>query len=953
MLYFIKHDGFQLRGFDKEWFRSNSYTVAIEEWTMKKKSTTHNLHPLDEKTLQDKARQLQQIIDEMASGFALHEIICDKRGIPVDYRFLEINAAFERLTGLVAADVVGKRALEVLPDTEPFWIETFGRVALKGQPERFENFSKALDKTFSVVAFCPEPGQFAVLFEDISERKQAEEKLQTSEARYHTLVETAQDLIWQCDAEGRYTYLNPAWEEVFGYPLQEMLGKKFVEFQTAEYAEKDLQEFKRLLTGDIVKGLETVHLGKDGREIHLVFNAKQLVDAEGKPAGTQGTAYDITKRKQTEQALLESERRFRETLENVNLIAIELDETGIVTFCNDHFLQLTGWQREEIIGRNWFETCLPARTSASVREILITALGSGTISEHFENEIITRQGEERLISWNNTALRDALGRLSGVSSIGEDITEKRRAEDKIHQSEAELKKAQAYAHVGSWVWNIKEGTLKWSDEMYAIFGISKENFSGNLEEVVASAIHPDDREKVERSNSMVAIEGNPIPLEYRILRPDGSQRVVWAEAGELELDSEGKPALLRGFVMDITERKRAEDELEKRAEELELLQKTVLDITTTQNLPGLLKAIVERACQLAGATAGGSMYMYNQEKQESYCAISYKTPANYVGNTIQTGEGAAGKVIQTGQPLNVKNYRTWPGRSPMYEKEKIFSGVLCVPLLWGGEVNGVLSVYHFEDGKFFSTADQDLLGLFAGHAAIAIENSRLLEASLAGESEVRKLSTRLAEAEENERRRIARELHDQVGQSLSALSINMNIMHSQIPEYLPGFKRRLDDSLMLIDQTTDHIRNLMSELRPAVLDDYGLKAALDWAAGSIARRTSLKLLVEGECNRFPPRVEIALFRIAQEALGNIARHARARNVKILLTQSGAEMSMAITDDGVGFDPAAVAATDKSGWGLRLMAERAESIGGSLQVESSPGQGTSITVRVHDQDFAGG
>jgi two-component system sensor histidine kinase UhpB len=264
----------------------------------------------------------------------------------------------------------------------------------------------------------------------------------------------------------------------------------------------------------------------------------------------------------------------------------------------------------------------------------------------------------------------------------------------------------------------------------------------------------------------------------------------------------------------------------------------------------------------------------------------------------------------------------------------------------------VIDVLHYEEGKSFNKADGELLGLFAGHAAIAIENARLLEASQAGEAEVRNLSTRLAEAEENERRRIARELHDQVGQSLSALSINMNIMHSQIPEFLPGFKRRLDDSLMLIDQTTDHIRHLMSELRPAVLDDYGLKAALDWAVGTIAKRTNLKLQVEGECNRFPPRVEIALFRIAQEALGNITRHAHARNVKILLIQDGPEMSMSITDDGIGFDPANVAATEKSGWGLRLMAERADSIGATLQVVSTPGKGTRITAGYHDEDSTG-
>jgi signal transduction histidine kinase len=440
-------------------------------------------------------------------------------------------------------------------------------------------------------------------------------------------------------------------------------------------------------------------------------------------------------------------------------------------------------------------------------------------------------------------------------------------------------------------------------------------------------------------------------FESQIEFDDGSFIYEIGNAKPL-LDENGQPRGAVGAFMDITGLKHVEEELRRRAEELDALQKTVLDITTAQSLPDLLESIVERACQLVGAPGGG-LYQTDLVKQEVRCDVSFNTPANYIGVVLKYGEGVAGKVAQTGKPFLIDDYKSWAGRAHNFEVEKPFSTVLGVPLLWGGQVNGVIDVLHYEEGKTFTQADMDLLNIFAGHAAIAIENGRLLEASQAGEAEVRALSARLADAEENERRRIARELHDQVGQSLSALSINMNIMSSQVPQYLPGFKRRLDDSLMLIDQTTDHIRNLMSELRPAVLDDYGLKAALDWAAGSVTSRTNLKLLVEGECNRFPPRVEIALFRIAQEALGNISRHASARNVKILVTQDGPDMSMSITDDGVGFDPSAVAATDKSGWGLRLMAERAESIGARLQVESSHGKGTTITARYHDKNSTSG
>ena len=163
------------------------------------------------------------------------------------------------------------------------------------------------------------------------------------------------------------------------------------------------------------------------------------------------------------------------------------------------------------------------------------------------------------------------------------------------------------------------------------------------------------------------------------------------------------------------------------------------------------------------------------------------------------------------------------------------------------------------------------------------------------------MASRLADAEESERRQLARELHDRVGQNLTALSINLNILGGQSPIQGPG-KARLDDCLALLSDMTDSIRNVMGQLRPALLDEYGLLAALREYCGRLSRRIGIEVKVQGDGSGtgFRPASETAMFRIAQEALNNVAKHARAQRVTVSVTCDNGIVRMAISDDGEGF-----------------------------------------------------
>jgi len=154
-----------------------------------------------------------------------------------------------------------------------------------------------------------------------------------------------------------------------------------------------------------------------------------------------GVISDITEQKQTELALHESERKFRDIMENVNLISVNLDINGNITFANDYFLKLTGWQREEILGRNWFELFIPPEIE--LKQLLYQGIMEGILPTHHQNEILTRTGEHRLIDWSNTLLRDNQGNIGGVSGIGIDVTEQKKVETALKESEAKLKELNA------------------------------------------------------------------------------------------------------------------------------------------------------------------------------------------------------------------------------------------------------------------------------------------------------------------------------------------------------------------------------------------------------------------------------------------------------------------------------------------------------------------------------
>jgi PAS domain S-box-containing protein len=268
------------------------------------------------------------------------------------------------------------------------------------------------------------------------------------------------------------------------------------------------------------------------------------------------------------------------------------------------------------------------------------------------------------------------------------------------------------------------------------------------------------------------------------------------------------------------------------------------------------------------------------------------------------------------------------------------------PLVAGGRLIGSIDVAASAPNAF----DQHQVAIIcevADQLAIALQNNQLLEQVRANSERLRALSRQLMEIQENERRHIARELHDEIGQSLTAVKINLETI-LRLPN-TNAIEPHLAESIAIVERVLQQVRAISLDLRPSMLDDLGLESALRWYLGRQAERAGLTSEFTADsidAAQLPPEVRTACFRVVQEALTNVVRHAHARHVRVELRRRGATLRLHISDDGIGFDPheAQARAAHGASLGLVGMQERALIAGGELIIEAAPGRGT--TIRAH-------
>lgn len=283
----------------------------------------------------------------------------------------------------------------------------------------------------------------------------------------------------------------------------------------------------------------------------------------------------------------------------------------------------------------------------------------------------------------------------------------------------------------------------------------------------------------------------------------------------------------------------------------------------------------------------------------------------------------------------------------LFGNEKITESEVF-PLKAGDRLLGMLAVAR-EPGNPYSDDEISFINSLVGSMALSIQNARLFEQLTESQTQLRGLSQQLVQLQEEQFSHLAEELHDSIGQDMTAINVNLNILRTLLPDHVPeSVLTRLADTENLVVDTVKHIRSTMAELRPPMLDKYGLTPTLYWYCEEFHRRTEIKVNVDDRYMkeaRLPAEIEIALFRIAQEALNNVAKHASATQVDIELFEEVNYTMMVITDNGYGFDLRDLSTRTSQHWGIPLMRERARTILGEFLIRSVPGQGTQVVVRV--------
>ena len=397
---------------------------------------------------------------------------------------------------------------------------------------------------------------FTGVLRDITARKQAD----ATRARLAAIVDSSDDAICILAPDDAILTWNAGAERLYGYTASEIIGKPRALLVPPGKRAELVPIMDRAARGEPGVPFETQRIRKDGSIVDVSLVISPMTDPTGRVTSVSTIARDITERRQAEAAVRSERDRAQRYLDTAEVIILSLDTSGRITLVNRYGCSLLGWSAEELLGRSFIDTCVPAAIRDDTKQRLGGVL-AGPDSSIVENAIVTRSGEERMIEWRNHLLRDAEGRVVATLSSGTDITDRTTAVEALRQAEERMRFALRYANVGIWDMDYTTGKLRWTEAMEAQYGFPPGAFNGTLEGFV-ERIHPDDRVSVLETIAKAMASGADYTVANRSVWPDGQVR--WLNgAGRILLGEGGAPVRGVGISQDVTERRLLEGQYQQ------------------------------------------------------------------------------------------------------------------------------------------------------------------------------------------------------------------------------------------------------------------------------------------------------------------------------------------------------------------------------------------------------
>lgn len=812
--------------------------------------------------------------------------------------------------------------------------------------------------------------RIAGVAEDITERRQAQEALRETNDALRTLIHASPLAIFALDPEGRVKIWNPAAERIFGWNEGEILDQTFsILSEDPEEERTLLQRF--IAEGKEVTGIELRRRRKDGRSIDLSLSVAPLPAGGGLATiGLVAVAADISDRKKAEEAFRKSNERLNLVTRATNDAVWDWDLMTDGLWWNENLQTLFDYKPKEIgPGVDWWADRLHPEDRDRVLSSVNAAIEGG--EQFWVGEYRFRRGGGAYASVFDRGyiVRDTAGVPVRMIGAIMDITERKQAEERLKRSEGQLAAAQEIARLGSWVWDLPTGQVTWSDEHYRIFGLRPQERKITYD-IFLQFIHREDVDRISRIVKEGLLEPQPFSYDFRVIRPDGTVRIVHSR-GEVLCNANRSPLQMIGTVQDVTEQRQAEEALRVKTEQLGAVTNALtayLDrgdwtetsaqilrsvIQQTESQYGFIGVVVEGPALRILAVEG----IEETTRNRPFYIELHRTDQKQGYLELNRFDNLFGKVIQTGNIVLSNDIASDPRSAGIPPGHPALHTFLGVPIIRENEVVGMIGIANRPGG--YSGKEQAGLEILSHATGILYDSYRRRERENALEKqrrtverelrrsqrELRNLSSRLHSMVEEERTRISREIHDELGQQLTILKMELSWLGKQLPEALDLLRKRTKSMTKLVDRTIHSVRRISTELRPGVLDDLGLTAAIEWQVQEFQTRTKLHCLlsVRPEEITLDPERSTTVFRILQEALTNIVRHAHASEVKISLEKNKEELILEIGDNGRGIAEDQISHTKSLG--LLGMRERALLWGGAVQIRGVPGRGTTVTVRI--------